>query len=84
MDRSHDTITPANIGSWPVTEWKCTMPTWPTLRATKRVTKCGCTAQSALKEGHLSFNLHGRAHTGSLESTMWCTGFSDTLERGWW
>jgi hypothetical protein len=64
------TITPANIWSWPSTEWK--------LQATKMVMMYH---PAALKESHLSFQPHGKAHTGSSpESTVWCTGFSDNIE----
>jgi hypothetical protein len=80
MDQLHD------VHDYPRQHLKlATMTAWPTARATKRVTKCGCIAQPAPKESHPSFKPYGRAPPGwSPESTMWYTEFSDTLERGWW
>jgi hypothetical protein len=49
---------------------------------TRRVAKCACITQPPLKENHPSFNPHGRAQQ-SPKSMMWCTWFSNTLER-WW
>jgi hypothetical protein len=37
---------------------------WPTLRATRRVTKCDSITQPAWRGSHPSFNPCGRAHTG--------------------